>query len=393
MSALTAGRRAIAALALAGCSALPAHAADTLIEFYNTTLNHYFITIDPNEAAAIDSGAAGPGWQRTGKTIAAYISPAAAPAGAAAVCRFYGNVAAGGPNGHFYTADAAECAQVKQDAGWHYERIEFYVQTKVGGACPANTAPVYRAYNGRFAQHDSNHRYTTDVATYNGMVAQGWSGEGVVFCAASAATTPPADNSDCATLYVPGQTLDYETSTNAAGSTNASSFTRTFGPDTTFNGQQAKQVIDTPPTGTPTIQFIQDFATEWVSLGNRTTSNGVTTDLINSPPSRTAKQWTVGQTRSYAFQVLGAQVGTGQVNGTMQLLRRESVTVPGGTFDACVFHFDQTTTYPIGSNSHSVSDAWVAPNVGMVKQNVHDTTIVSGFNIDSTATITLKKQH
>src|SRR6185295_2459548 len=83
-----------------GIAAQPLHAADTLIEFFNTTLVHYFLTIDPNEAAAIDSGAAGPGWQRTGKTIAAYRSAATAPAGAATVCRFYGNQANGGPNGH-----------------------------------------------------------------------------------------------------------------------------------------------------------------------------------------------------------------------------------------------------------------------------------------------------
>ena len=254
-----------------------------------------------------------------------------------------------------------------------------------------STEPVYRAYNGRFAQHDSNHRYTTDVPTYDAMVAQGWSGEGVVFCAASSTPTVPADNSDCATLYVPGRTLDYAVSTTSAGSTSASSFTRSFGADTTFNGQPAKQVLDTPPTGSPSIQFIQDSPTEWVSLGNRTTENGANTDLINDPPPRMVKNWAIGQTRTCIFQVLGAQVGTGQVNGTTQLLRREWVTVPGGTFSACVFHFDQTTTYPIGSVSRSVSDAWVVPNVRMVKQNVHDTTTVFGLTIDSTATLTLQQ--
>ena len=42
---------------------------------------------------------------------------------------------------------------------------------------------LYRAYNNRFAQNDSNHRYATDVAVYNSMVTMGWSGEGVVMCA------------------------------------------------------------------------------------------------------------------------------------------------------------------------------------------------------------------
>lgn len=179
-------RVAFAALALSTGSRA-ASAADTLVEFHNTALDHYFITIDPAEAAAIDAGAAGAGWERTGKMITAYRSATGAPAGEAAVCRFYGNTANGGPNGHFYTADAAECAAVKLDPGWSYERVEFYAQSAAGQACASGSVPVYRVYNGRAAQHDSNHRYTTDAATYNQMVAAGWRAEGVVFCAPAAA--------------------------------------------------------------------------------------------------------------------------------------------------------------------------------------------------------------
>lgn len=164
-----------------------AHAADTLVEFHNTVLDHYFLTIDPVEAAAIDAGNAGPGWARTGKTIGAYRTVETAPGGAAAGCRFYGNQPRGGPNGHFYTADAAECAAVKPDPGWTFERVESFVPLAVNGACPAGGMPVYRAYNGRYAQRDSNHRYTTEFATYNQMIASGWAGEGVVFCSAPAA--------------------------------------------------------------------------------------------------------------------------------------------------------------------------------------------------------------
>lgn len=152
----------LASLLLAG-QALCASATDTLVEFYNTTLIHYFLTIDPTEAVAIDSGSAGPGWQRTGKTIAAYRSASGATVGAVVVCRFYGNQSNGGANGHFYTADAAECTSVKLDPGWMFERNEFYAQAATNGSCPSGSLPVYRAYNGRFAQHDSNHRYTTDA--------------------------------------------------------------------------------------------------------------------------------------------------------------------------------------------------------------------------------------
>jgi hypothetical protein len=40
----------------------------SVVEFHNSALDHYFITADPNEAAAIDGGAAGPGRSRNRHT-------------------------------------------------------------------------------------------------------------------------------------------------------------------------------------------------------------------------------------------------------------------------------------------------------------------------------------
>ena len=76
-----------------------------VIEFYNTNLDNYFITADSSEAAAIDGGSAGPGWSRTGNTFKS--------GGSTSVCRFYGSQSPG-PNSHFYTVDADECASLKQ---------------------------------------------------------------------------------------------------------------------------------------------------------------------------------------------------------------------------------------------------------------------------------------
>jgi hypothetical protein len=155
----------------------------SVVEFYNTTLNHYFVTANPDEASAIDGGAAGPGWARTG---AAWKS-----GGPARVCRFYGSPDVDavtqkrkGPNGHFYTISADECAIVKDDAGWKFESYDFSGwPLAADGSCAAGTIAVKRAYNNRFAVNDSNHRYTTSDAIYNQMLASGWSGEGAVFCA------------------------------------------------------------------------------------------------------------------------------------------------------------------------------------------------------------------
>lgn len=156
----------------------------TVVEFYNSTLKHYFRTVEPAEVSAILAGAAGPGWARTNDDFPAWTA-ASKPPSAVEVCRFY----AAGPNSHFYTINPAECAQVKLDPGWHYEGTAYYAAPAPGGLCTSEFTPVYRAYNNRFAFNDSNHRFTTVPATYQQMIADGWAGEGVVMCAPNFTTT------------------------------------------------------------------------------------------------------------------------------------------------------------------------------------------------------------
>jgi len=156
------------------------------VEYYNTTLNHYFITADTAEMHFIDTGGAGPGWTKTGGTFKVFSAAQSAPLNALPVCRFYGTPGKG-PNSHFYTVNPEECAWVKTDPGWTYEGLVFYVLKPVLGICPrygSNTTSqrVWRNYNNRYAYNDSNHRYTTDIAVYNQMQAAGWAGEGVVMC-------------------------------------------------------------------------------------------------------------------------------------------------------------------------------------------------------------------
>ena len=165
-------------------------AGASAIEYYNVDLDHYFLTSFADETTAVESGSAGAGWVRTGYTfpVGDGLKAAQVP-----VCRFYG----AGPNSHFYTADAAECAQVKRDPGWRYEATAFNIVVPVNG-CPANTVAIYRAYNNGFVTNNSNHRYTTNPYIYQWMQAQPsvasvylgrsegttrWSGEATVMCA------------------------------------------------------------------------------------------------------------------------------------------------------------------------------------------------------------------
>lgn len=162
-----------------------------LTEFFNSDLMHYFMTAESTESIVIDSGGAGPGWARTQVPLGRVWSTASDDSALVSVCRFYGNPALGpdgrrrGPNSHFYTADPAECAAVRVDEGWVFEGIVFRVMAAVGGACPQGTLPVLREYNGRFAENDSNHRYTIDPVLAAAMTSEGWSAEGVVFCVAA----------------------------------------------------------------------------------------------------------------------------------------------------------------------------------------------------------------
>ena len=165
--------------------------ASLVSEFYQEQLDHYFMTAGAAEIDTLDAGGGG-GWKRTGQSFHAWLTRADAPAGTVPVCRFY----AAGPNSHFYTANADECSMLKaleqqqrQDAdahhvpfmGWSFENIAFYAIPATNGACPAGTDPVWRAYNNRAADNDSNHRFTADARQRVAML--GWVDEGVAFCA------------------------------------------------------------------------------------------------------------------------------------------------------------------------------------------------------------------
>jgi predicted dienelactone hydrolase len=153
------------------------------VEFYNTTLGHYFIAAGPGEIQGILNGAAGPGWEETGQSFKVWLTQPDPSTQAAPVCRFYG-VPAGGPNSHFFTASPSECDIVKRNGGWFYEGIGFYIRpVDSSGQCPAGYLQVNRAYNMGFPRNDSNHRFGTSDSTMRVMASKGWVVEGTVMCA------------------------------------------------------------------------------------------------------------------------------------------------------------------------------------------------------------------
>lgn len=157
----------------------------TVVEYYNTVLDHYFMTPDASEQVAIEAGRVGLGWVRTGNNFKVVVSPGcpiAVEGGFHPVYRFAGipNV---GPNSHFFTVSQDECAVVRDRVEWHwqFEGVPFWATEPSEGGCPPMTKPLNRAYNNGKGG-TPNHRYSTDIAIIASMVAQGWVSEGVVMC-------------------------------------------------------------------------------------------------------------------------------------------------------------------------------------------------------------------
>lgn len=149
----------------------------------------YFYAARQADRVALDAIAS---WQRTGRAFNAggYVN----------VCRFYGGGKPGGPNTHFFTGDDKECALLKTLPFLAFEGTPFVADLPIAApatasgatappapTCRTGTRPLYRAYNNAYGANgknnwESNHRFVTDKADVDAMVAIGWADEGVVMC-------------------------------------------------------------------------------------------------------------------------------------------------------------------------------------------------------------------
>jgi len=155
------------------------------VEFYNRSLQHYFMSTAAAEINDLDTGVH-VGWERTGFRFNAYNTPVP---GTSPVCRFYRAPAFG--DSHFYSASPAECAATAaaHPLDWIYESpAVFYIflPDPTTGACPAATQPVWRFFN----QLTTNHRYTAEVDERDTMrsdpatwIPEGYGPDAVIMCA------------------------------------------------------------------------------------------------------------------------------------------------------------------------------------------------------------------
>jgi len=150
----------------------------TAVEYYHQDFNHYFVTALPVEIAALDAGVFA-GWARSGQSFQVY--PTHTYCSAANACRFWSGQTFEPKSSHFYTPYPTECAYLQQQGVWQYEGDAFALVMPAGpagqGNCRPPTQPLYRTYNNGMSGAP-NHRYTTDPAVLDAMVAQGWIMEG-----------------------------------------------------------------------------------------------------------------------------------------------------------------------------------------------------------------------
>ena len=154
---------------------------DNAVEYYDASLDDYFLTAFEWELDAFDSGQL-PGWQETGYSLGVLTVPipqyCCSTYGKVAVpvCRFY--IPPPWGDTHFYSAIPEECAAIpvkfpqlvlETSAAFYV-----YVADSATGVCPYPFVPVYRVWN----PHGAAHRYINDLVLRQQMLDQGWVPEG-----------------------------------------------------------------------------------------------------------------------------------------------------------------------------------------------------------------------
>jgi hypothetical protein len=160
-----------------------------VVEYYNSGLDHYFMTQSPLEINDLDTGVF-PGWERTGLRFLAYTAQVP---GSSPVCRFYR--APGYGDSHFYSASPSECSVLINNPkypGWIFEspNVFYIVQPdQTTGACAVGTHPLWRFFHTTV----TNHRYTDDVSVRDNLrtdpdwVPEGYGPDAVIMCAPNGA--------------------------------------------------------------------------------------------------------------------------------------------------------------------------------------------------------------
>lgn len=378
----------LAALALTAASSAMTSAwgqAVTVIEYYNKPLDAYFITGRATEQQQVDAIA---DFQRTGMTFQA-IAASAATSATTRICRFYINATSPFTSSHYYGREGTDCEFLRNQnlTGFSYEDFDFALVQPSGGVCPANTTTIYRSFRAAANGKTANHRYTASATSYAAAANAGYVGEQAAFCATAATDITPVVLADCGTFYYPAIRVSYQSLTNT-GVPNSWLRLKTDS-KTPFNGVEATIVVDRYSGSIGKI-LIADATDTWSDLGTTTQDDsGTTLDTFFNPPTVYPRRMTVGQqidvSRTSAYDP-AQSTGSATVNGYVRFVGREPVTVNAGTYNACKFTSELTSSFAaVNRTSVTRTTTWVAPAVGIVKSSTQETVTV-GVSSNTTTT-------
>ncbi len=342
--------------------------AVTAVEFYNKTLDAYFITGRVTEQLLLDGRT---DFQRTGMTFEAVSAPDLTT-NTQRICRFYISLDSPPTNSHFYGREGVDCEQLSAQnlAGFRYEGFDFAVARPQGGLCPAGLKAVYRAFRPALGGKTPNHRYMTSLDTYYAAQGQGYVGENAAFCVTG--STDVARIQDyCGTFYYPGRQISYQTF-NSEG-LNDTFFTLLNPVTTTFNGYvDVKALIERFQNAPTKMQMIIDSANFWSEIGSSTIEDTGLSEIYYSTPTVFPRNMSVGDFVNIDRQLRYSRPNTlGSVTqvGKVTYIGRENVAAPLGTFpSACKFSTVLVTTYSgSGQTVTRLSTDWVVNAIGIVR--------------------------
>lgn len=163
--------------------------AVTVVEYYNTALDAYFITGRTNEQVLLDGS---PGFRRTGMSFQA-TDATVASAAFSRICRFYVSVTNPFTSSHFYGKEGSDCEGIRAQnvPGFSWEGYDFAtVKPDANNVCPVGNTPLFRAFRAGVNGKTSNHRYYPSLALCESGAADGYVCEGQTFCGGAVAQPP-----------------------------------------------------------------------------------------------------------------------------------------------------------------------------------------------------------
>ena len=165
--------------------------AVTVVEYYNTALDAYFITGRANEQALLDGSS---GFRRTGMSFQATDATVGSVT-LSRICRFYISVANPFTSSHFYGKEGSDCEGIRAQnvPGFSWEGYDFAtVKPDANNVCPVGNAPLFRGFRAGVNGKTSNHRYYPSLALCEAGAADGYVCEGQTFCGGAGVSQPPA---------------------------------------------------------------------------------------------------------------------------------------------------------------------------------------------------------